>query len=295
MYDRILVPLDTSKLAEISLPYAEELAAKLGSEIVLIIVSESDPVDIDHHYRSYLERVTEQVQSRLKDYGAKVEAKVCSATLMGKPADEILRYADENNVSLIAMSSCGSSGRGPWSLGNIATKVIRATSRPVLLIRAPADSVTVEQKRLVKKILVPLDGSKVGEVAIPYTEALAQALGAELTLFQVGETIMVSGGFYDGVFQETPQNLDRRKVSGIAYLDSVGKPLQKRGLNTSSVLVLGSAADQIIDYAKANAIDLIVMSTHGRSGMGRWVFGSVTDKVLHAGDTPVLVIPTAKT
>jgi len=65
-------------------------------------------------------------------------------------------------------------------------------------------------------------------------------------------------------------------------------------LNTSSELRSGSAAEEIITYAEENNIDLIAMSTHGRSGIGRWVFGSVTDKVLHAGDVPVLTVRASK-
>ncbi len=291
MYQRILVPLDTSKLAEISLPYVEELAARLGSEITLLTVSESDALDIDRRHRSYLERITRQVKSHLKDYGAKDEAKVQSITLTGKPADEILRYTDENNVSLIAMSSLGSSGQGPWFLGNIAAKVLRATSKPVLLIRAPADSAALEQKRLVKRILVPLDGSRIGEAAIPHTEELARALGTEVEFFQVLELpIVVSGRFIEGEFQVTPQEMRKGKASGIAYLDDVGKTLKERGIRISAAVVSGSPAEQIMRWAEERAIDLIAMSTHGRSGIGRWVFGSVTDKVIHTGDTPVLIV-----
>ena len=295
MFEKILVPLDRSKLAEISLPYAEELATKLGSEIIIITVSESNAVVMDHRYRAYLEHITEQAQSHLKDYGAKDEAKVNSVTLVGKPADEILRYADENNVSLIAMSSRGSSGRGPWFLGNVAAKVLRATSKPVLLIRAPVDMAVIEQKRLVKRILVPLDGSKIGEAGVPYAEELARALDAEVDFFQVVEMpIVVSGRFINGELQVTPLEMRKRKASGIAYLDDVGKPLKERGIRVSSVVTSGSVADQIINHAEDQAIDLITISTHGRSGVGRWVFGSVTDKVLHAGETPVLVVRATK-
>ncbi len=291
MYQRILIPLDTSKLAEIPLPYVEELAARLGSEITLITVSESDALDIDHRHRSYLKHITKQVESLLKDYGAKDGAKVQSVTLTGKPADEILRYADENNVSLIAMSSRGSSGQGPWFLGNIAAKVLRATSKPVLLIRAPADSAALEQKRLVKRILVPLDGSRIGEAAIPHAEELAGALGAEVEFFQVLELpVVVSGRFIDGEFQVTPQKIRKRKASGIAYLDDVGKTLKERGIRTSAAVVSGSPAEEIMRWSEERAIDLIAISTHGRSGIGRWVFGSVTDKVMHTGDTPVLIV-----
>ncbi len=292
MYERILVPLDVSSAAEIVIPYAGEIAAKLSSQITLVSVSESSAPDIDHLYRSYLERIMERIQSQLKNYGAKEASRVNSEVLLGEPAKKILSYADESNANLLVIASRGASSRGPWLLGSIAAKILRATSKPVLLIRAPASDIALKQKRLIKRILVPLDGSKVGEAAIPYIERLAQALGAEVVLFQAGEPIIVSGGFDDGAFyaKPTPQDLDRRKAFGLAYLAGVGKPFTERGLKTSSVLVMGPAADQIMTYSEENAIDLIAMSTHGRSGMGRWVFGSVTDKVLHAGDIPVLVV-----
>ncbi len=297
MYERILVPLDGSSAAEIALPYAEEIAAKLGAEIILASVSELAAVETDHLYRSYLERIVEQVQRQLKDWGAKKEAKVKSEVLLGTPVSEILRYADENNVNLITMASRGRSSRGPWLLGNIATKVLRATGKPVLLIRAPADNAALQRRSLVRRILVPLDGSKLGEVAIPYAEALAQVLGAELVLFQAFIAPILPVG-YEGGRRVSPTAFKEReeqmRASAMDYLDGLGKSFQEKGLRTLSVVREGSAPEQILEYAEANAIDLIAMSTHGRSGIGRWVLGSVTDKVLHAGDTAVLTIRATK-
>ena len=297
MYTRILVPLDGSAAAENALPYAEEIAAKHGAEIILASVSERPAVETDHLYHSYLEHIAERVQHRLKDWGAKEGAKVKSEVLLGTPAGEILRYADENNVSLVTMASRGHSSRGPWLLGNIAAKVLRATGKPVLLVRAPADKATLQEKRLVKRILVPLDGSKLGEVAIPYAEALAQALGAELVLFQALITPASQVGYYEGrsmspaEFQELEEKIS---ASAMDYLDGLGKASKAKGLRPLSVVREGSAPEQILEYAETNRIDLIAMSTHGRSGIGRWVWGSVTDKVLHAGDTAVLTVRATK-
>ena len=295
-YERILVPLDGSSAAEIALPYAEEIAAKHGAEIILASVSQFAAVETDHLYRSYLERIAEQAQRELKDWGAKEEAKVKNEVLLGTPATEILRYADESNASLIAMASRGRSSRGPWLLGNIASKVIRASSKPVLLIRAPADNTALLQKRLVRRILVPLDGSKLGEVALPYAEALAKLLGAELILFRAFLTPTL-GVAYEGISvspNEFKEREEEIRASAMAYLDSLGKRFQEKGLRALSIVSLGSPPVQILEYAEANGIDLIAMSTHGRSGIGRWVLGSVTDKVLHAGDTPVLTVRATK-
>jgi nucleotide-binding universal stress UspA family protein len=228
--------------------------------------------------------------------GPKEEANVQSEVLRGKPASEILRYADENDVSLIIMASLGRSSPGPWLLGNIVAKVLRATSKPMLLIRVQADNASTQQWSSIKRILLPLDGSNVAEQAIPHAEVLAQVLSAELVLFQAFEPVRpvaIEGGvaMSPAMIKEEEE---AKRGSALAYLDSVGKAFREKGLSTSSIVALGSPADKIIDYADANAIDLIAMSTHGRSGIGRWVFGSVTDKVLHAGDKPVLAVRATK-
>jgi len=295
MYEKILVPLDGSETAEMVIPYAEEMAARLGSEIILTSVSESVPFDAQQLYQIYLERVTGQVQHQLKDWKPAKEKPVQSKVLTGRPADEILRYADETNTGLIALTSRGSSGRGPWLLGNIVEKVLRATSKPLLLIRAPANERAIQQKRLVKKIMVPLDGSELGATALPYAELIGQALGAELVLLHILEPIRPPLSASE-VGVPSPEVIidENRTADYSAYLNGVAERLKQWGIKVSSALVRGSPADQIIDYAKTNSIDLIAMSTHGRTGIGRWVFGSVTDKVLHAGDTPVLVIRAQK-
>ncbi|MDD5082795.1 MAG: universal stress protein, partial [Dehalococcoidales bacterium] len=288
MYRRILVPLDGSDTAEIVLPYAEEIAARFAAEVTLVTVSEAVPANVDRFYRSYLERVKEQVQRQLKDWGGREGWGVKIKILPGKPAFEILRYADEINTSLIVMASRGASSQGPWLLGNIAAKVLRATSHPVLLVRTPVSEVARQRKAIVKRILLPLDGSRAGETTIPQTEALAQALDAELVMYQALTISWVGGS---GVADAVVQDEDRRKAAAVAYLNSVAKPLRDRGLTVTSAVDWGAPADEIISYAEANNIDLIAMSTHGRSGIGRWVFGSVTDKVIHAGKTPVLIVP----
>lgn len=292
MYERILIPLDGSSEAEVALPYAEEVAAKLGAEIILVGVYDPTAAGMGHLYRSYIEHIGGKVQRQLMEMGAPKGAEVKGEVLVGNPVSEIVRYADESNVSLIAMARRGRSGRGPGLLRAIATRVLQATGKPVLLIRAPASSAALEQRKLVRRILAPLDGSKVGETAIPHAEALARVLGAELVLFHVVEPVSV---WVDDVVPAVPwavaqEEEGRRRARSTAYLEGMAKALQERGLSTSSAVSSGPAATRIMDYAEANAIDLIAMSTHGRSGIGRWVFGSITHKVLHIGDTAVLVV-----
>jgi len=289
MFRKILVPLDGSEVAESVLPYAEEIATKCGSEIVLVSVSDVALGDMRNLYLPYLERTAERVKQQLKDWGASKETAVQMKPLIGKPADEILQYADENRIDLIVMSSRGA-GKGAWAVGNIAWKVLQAAGEPVLLIRTPANREAIEQKKLLKKILVPLDGSEIGGSVIPYVETLAQALGAEIILFHILEAPTVgvlAPGIeiaYRAATMETERNVHQK------YLNEVEKRMEEKGLSTSIVMNMGPAPDEIMKYAENNAVDLIAMSTHGRSGIRRWVFGSVTHRVLQAGNTAVLTV-----
>lgn len=130
-----------------------------------------------------------------------------------------------------------------------------------------------------KKILVPLDGSEVAEAILSHIEALAGPLSAEVTLLEVlPET---------GVLPERARDEITRAKE---YLGQVEARLKDKGVKTRSTLRYGKAAAEIIDYAKVNDIDLIAMSTHGRSGVSRWVFGSVADKVLRGTNIPILLI-----
>jgi nucleotide-binding universal stress UspA family protein len=141
---------------------------------------------------------------------------------------------------------------------------------------------------LMKKILVPLDGSKTGETIIQCAEVLAKALDAELVLFQVLEPLRTVAGFETVAPYSIPQSEESIKIAARNYLNSVEKPLKEKGIKTSTVIVWGSAAERIIEYAEANT-DLVTISSHGTSGVGRWVLGSVTEKVLQIGDKPVMV------
>jgi nucleotide-binding universal stress UspA family protein len=292
MYDKILVPLDGSSDAEMAIPYAEEVAAKLGSQMILISASESGPTDTERFYQTYLKRITEQVQHQLTGWKPKKEISVQSKVLPGQPANEILHYADVSDVGLIAMTSRGSSGSGPWALGSTAAKVLQITTKPLLLVRSPASDAALQQKKLIKRILVPLDGSRLGEAAIPYAEGLGQALGAELVLFHAvePEPLTPYSLWENAMPPSTDEIQGHKKNYATYYLEEAAKLVKDKGIGVSVAVDSGHAAECIIDYARENRIDLIALSTHGRTGLELWVFGSVTNKVLHYGDTPVLVV-----
>ncbi len=177
MFEQILVPLDGSLAAETVLPYVIEIASRFGSRITLTRVIDSNTPDDEREARSYLKDSREKIKALLKQWQARDESEVHLTVLTGNPAIEILNHAIKIGCNLIALASRGESKEGPWPLGNIAAKILRASNAPVLLVRKPVGEPEMRQKSIIKKILVPLDGSELGEAALKWAESLAKMLG----------------------------------------------------------------------------------------------------------------------
>jgi len=140
-----------------------------------------------------------------------------------------------------------------------------------------------------KKILVPLDGSELARKALDHAEKLANTFGAEIILFQVVPFLPI----YGSPELVTPLIVDeKQKESAEKYLTNLAEELKKRGLKVTAMVRTGQqVAVEIIDFAKETGVDLVVMCTHGRSGITRWVLGSVAHKVLTRTETPILLLP----
>jgi nucleotide-binding universal stress UspA family protein len=146
-----------------------------------------------------------------------------------------------------------------------------------------------------KKILVPLDGSKLAECALPYAEGLAKGYGTEeVILVSVTERIQ---GYRP--FEDPSQPLGQRLVPEAAgkkekqaqrYLGRIARAMEAKGIKIRTEVLLGNPAEEIAIYAKHPGCDIIVMSSHGRSGPSRWAWGSVADRVLRASCVPVLMV-----
>jgi nucleotide-binding universal stress UspA family protein len=159
-----------------------------------------------------------------------------------------------------------------------------------------------------KKILVPLDGSKLAESALPHVEVLAKGCDTEEVIlvsvtervkgYRVlegsGQSVGSEGGWMESSQllrqRVVPEAYGKKERQAQRYLDRVAKKLAAKGLNVSTEVLLWKPAEAIVGYAKQSKCDLIVMASHGRSGPSRWAYGSVTDKVLRSSCTPVLMI-----
>ena len=291
MYEKILVPLDGSELAQLALPYAEELAAAFGSEIRLLYVSDVARDAGRRMHRMYLEKMSDGVKRAAMKHGTKAEVSVSGVIQSGRPADEIIEYADREDIGLIIMATHGRSGISRWAMGSVADKVVRGTSRPVALIRAKGQQPQPGAKAIIERILVPLDGSKEGEAVLPYAREIASKLKASLSLLQtvdVGYSAMAAEGAEFLLYSE-PQLASFKQYAG-TYLRQVAAGLKEHGIDVTTVVRTGRAADEIVRYTEEQHTDLVAMSTHGRSGVGRFVFGSVAEKVLYEGNTPLFLV-----
>lgn len=133
-----------------------------------------------------------------------------------------------------------------------------------------------------KKILVPLDGSKLAEKILPQVEELVKLSGAEVHLLKVVMSYEVDP-------KKDKEELEKLSGEAQKYLDQVAARLKKNAIQALAIVGYGKDAVKICDYASEKKCNLIAMSTHGRSGLSRWALGSVADKVLQCSDVPVML------
>ena len=311
MYKKILVPLDGSELAEVVFPYAKELAGRLDLDLIFLHVYGPDESEFAPMHRDYIQhacetvgRELEEVQEKTGGQPGSTEVEARCELAEGHPAENILRYADENEIDLILMATHGRSGFSRWAVGSVADKVVRASKVPVWLVRAGIPEEIVYDKWPTRTMLVPLDGSKLAELVLPHVEALAKQRGAELmdiVLFTVceGPTVVPAGQarlmYYDtrvSVDQDEhlKQKMAQRNREAEDYLAGVEKRLKDAGLKARSEVLWGNPADEIVAYANRNPFNLIVMTTHALSGLSRWAMGSVADRVVRGVSRPVFLV-----
>ena len=290
MFEKILIPMDGSELAELALPYAEEMIGRLGSELTLLHINQGAEDPYSHIYQAYFEKVADNTRRGIERYLRKDEGravKLDTIILDGHPAEQIIDYTDSQGIDLIIMATHGRSGIRRWTVGSVADKVIRVTKQPVLLIRAGSPRPRVLDRGMLKKVLVPLDSSEISEAIIPYVEELAQRLDLELFLLMVQESkyyIPSKNAIYPDEYFKSTEEVAK------GYLDKVSTQLSLKGISVKSDVLTGAAAEQILVFADQIDADVIAMATHGRSGVSRWALGSVAENVLHEGTLPLLLI-----
>jgi nucleotide-binding universal stress UspA family protein len=299
METKILLPLDGSRLSEQSLPYGMTLGQRLPAELVLLSAV-SIPSDVQEALEKAglkPEPLFEELEIRADEYLralaqllSKAELSVNHVVLRSRAADAIVEYAGQMAIQLIVMASHGLGGLKRWTHGSIAEKVLQSAPVPVLLVRAKEGMTQpLPEAHPCRRVLVPLDGSKLAEQVLPTILPIAAALECEVILFRV--LVVDTAGPFTGRWY-LPQNSSFEAANQDArfYLERLASRIEEQGIRVSTAIQVGPVAKSIVDYAEGHDVDLIAMCTHGRTGIARWALGSVADRVLRAGDKPLLLV-----
>jgi nucleotide-binding universal stress UspA family protein len=287
LYQKILVPLDGSALAERALPYAKAVAKLKTCEVILFAVSITNEGERrDRLLKSYLDVSSKSLESQ----GVKVSTSVA----YGEAAEEIIEFSEKNKIDLIIISTHGYSGIKRWMLGSTTQKVLYSTYTPILLIKSKAPEIS---KAEFKKILLPIDGSPFSEATIPFVEELTKGTQADIMLLEVCEPPVVPSygsrpinpnweNYRDTIWEDSQKHITE-------YLDKIKDALGKKGLKVESRIIKepdGKVAKSIIKVAQNEKVDLIAIATHGRTGASRWVYGSVANRIVEESAEPILLI-----
>ncbi len=293
MFEKILVPLDGSDVAETALRYAEEFARRLGSEIVLYHVCGPEHEHFVRMHKVYLDDLARNVEANLKRRRAQ-GVKVSTQVEVGQPAENVCNLVESRQIRLVVMSAVGASTpRIAHVLGSVADQVCRTVPVPVLLVRPERARQAAEGKSLIGRILVPLDGSELSAKVLPVAEEMARRFDAGITLFRMAHVVNPAG--LDGVdsvpginYLQLTQQQEQRVRNELLEVE---KGLRAKGVTATNQVVTGvDAAEELIEAGTKVGADLVVMSTHGRSGITRWAMGSVAERVLRHGTLPLLLV-----
>lgn len=303
MYKKMLIPLDGSEFAEPILKYAKSIACSMeGVDIYLLHVYSQDERGLIPKHQAYIDWAADAIRKYPKTINKGEGEIAChinvkSDLASGRPADEILRYVDKNGIDLILMATHGRSGISRWAMGSVAYKVLRSADVPVWLVRDGVAEEILEDKLPERKILVPLDGSKLAESVLPHVESLAKQWGrgkVKIVLLRAYQPPDVSADYPSDMplSWEEHVELEAAKCKLVVgpYLAEIEKRFQDVGLKVQKEAPLGKPDEEIINYARNNNVSLIVMITHGRSGISRWAYGSVAEDVMLKAYVPVFLV-----
>lgn len=287
MFKRIFLPLDGSELSERALEPAVRLAQFHHAELIFARAPEYRALTAGTYDISLTPYIEQEIDKSVQDTHnylagltqtyARPDVTVRSLVLEGDPAHAIVDAADQVQASLLVMSTHGYSGMTKWVLGSVTEKVLSRVHCPVLVWRV---------QRPIRHVIITLDGSELAERALEPGLAVARAFEAKVSLLRV-------------VPELSPAEIERLNAlehgMGLRLQDEVLAEaqayLERLGVASAEVVVRqGKAASAIVEQAETLEADLVVMATHGRSGLSRWVYGSVTEKVMQSLPVNMLVV-----
>ena len=295
LLETILIPTDGSDGALVGAERGIDLAGTFGADVhVLSVVDEaeldaaSSASDIDDEQRAPIEAEAESAVETVADvvHERHPDLAVTTAIERGTPYRVIGEYAEAADIDAITMGTKGRTGLDRVLLGSVTEHVLRTVTVPVLAV-PPEASDSALTPDAIENVLLPTDGSEGATVAVEWGIGLAKVYDAMCHALFSADTSRFTGG------AEPSAILTGLKEEGRTALETVRERARAAGVSVTGTVANGPPVRVILDYAEDNEIDLIVMGTHGRSGIERQLLGSVTENVVRHADVPVCCVPIA--
>lgn len=298
MFEKILVPLDGSLVADCVLPHVAAMAQVKNRSVTLLRVMEST------HARGTAVNAVDwqlqksEAQSYLEETGDALRKSVVgepqAVLLEGRAAERIIEYAEQDETDLIVLSSHGESGLHRWNVSSTTQKIVYRAGRSVLLVRAYQTETAADRHHLTpiqyRRILVPLDGSQRAEHVLTTATALAERHEAELLLVHVVTKPPMMQRMpltaEDATLAE--QVFERNQSHAERYFEQLRGRLPET--TKTHVLTNTNVPAVLHNFVNQNQIDLVLLSAHGSSGDGQWPFGSIVSSFVNFGMTPLLIM-----
>ncbi|ARS90082.1 universal stress protein [Natrarchaeobaculum aegyptiacum] len=283
MFERILVPTDGSEPASAALEYAGEIAARSAVTVHVLHVREGDAGGDEATIDDLLEDD--------RSWAAEADAPVIDEVRTGTPVESILEFAAEQPIDAIVMGTRGRRGVGRLLLGSVTEDVVRDADVPVLVVRAGDD---VRRPCPIERVLVPTDGSSHADAALERAISLVEDLEGEAEGSVDCHVLSAIDVAPAEVSEGSDLRVDRLETHTETVVEDAVDRAEAAGVEVTSAVRYGSIYRSIRSYAVENDVDLIVMGTHGRSGLDRLLLGSVTERVLRTAPVPVLTVTAAQ-
>jgi nucleotide-binding universal stress UspA family protein len=297
---RFLVPLDGSQLAASVLPVVEQIASRFHAQVTLLHILEQHPPTTIHgeqHLSDAAEAQAylEEIATRLRSSAIAVEIHV-HQDKGSNVARSIFQHAQEMNSDLVIMCTHGHGGLRGFLFGSNAQQALQQGTQSILLL-FPGENDSVRPFNL-QRILVPLDGTAAHEPALPAAITIAQAFGAELHLVLVIPTPGTLTGEQAvlGLLLPTTMRavLDLSQEGAAEYLEQVVARCKAEGVIAHAEILRGEVVHEVLNLAERLNVDLIVLASHGRTGLDALMTGSVAPRITERRIRPLLLVRVEK-
>jgi nucleotide-binding universal stress UspA family protein len=300
---QILVPIDFSPQSLETLRFTKLLATRFRAKLHLVhVVTPPQSFPLRRAMLPFAFSKKEATASALKalknvraEFSLSPRSNRCTVRI-GAPAEEISQTARELGVDLITIATRGYTGLKHAFLGSTTARVVRSAPSPVLVVREKEHQSASQRARRgrtplqFKKILVPLDFSECSRVGLDYALGFAREFRANLVLFH--SVIVHSYALSDEyTVLEVPNVIALEKEYAEEQMEKLRRELSKKSVEVETSTAVGSPVERIGEYVGANDVDLIITSTHGRSGLQRVLIGSTAEQIVRYATCPVLVVP----